>query len=115
MQENIVIKIFGIYTHAQLDKRLWDSISAQLCRKGKEYRDRCVWRNKPVNTGDNVFTPASFPALEATLEVDTSRVPSLPDDTLEEVCGSRPSVSYRTKLYKVHSLLVFVPYPLIHC
>ncbi len=34
------IKIFGIYTHAQIDNRLWSSISSQLRKKGKEYQQR---------------------------------------------------------------------------
>jgi len=36
----IVICVFGIYTHAQLDRRLWRSVGYQLAKKGKEYRDR---------------------------------------------------------------------------
>lgn len=36
----LVLRVFGIYTHAQLDARLWDSISSQLSRRGKEYRRR---------------------------------------------------------------------------
>lgn len=38
----LVIKVFGIYTHAQLHNRPWDSIGRQLGKKGKEYRRRCV-------------------------------------------------------------------------
>ena len=30
-----VIKIFGVYTHAQFDNRLWNSIGYQLGTKGK--------------------------------------------------------------------------------
>ena len=36
------IRVFGIYTHAQLDKRLWDLMGYQLSRKGREYRRRYV-------------------------------------------------------------------------
>ena len=35
-----VIRIFGIYTHAQLDKRFWDAVGRQLGGKGKEYKKR---------------------------------------------------------------------------
>jgi hypothetical protein len=35
-----VIRIFGIYTHAQLDGRFWDSMSFQLAKRGKEYQRR---------------------------------------------------------------------------
>lgn len=36
----LVIKIYGIYTHAQLDGRFWISVGHQLAKKGKEYRKR---------------------------------------------------------------------------
>jgi hypothetical protein len=83
----IVIKIFGIYTHAQIDKRLWDSMGRQLGRKGKEYRDRCTFRNRPHHAGDNVILPACFPPPEKTADV-TSVVPELPKEDLEEVSES---------------------------
>jgi hypothetical protein len=53
-----VICVYGIYTHAQLDKRFWDSMSFQLGRKGKEYRRRCIHREQPANKGDCVFPPS---------------------------------------------------------
>jgi hypothetical protein len=81
-----VIKIFGIYTHAQIDKRLWDSMGRQLGRKSKEYRDRCTFRNRPHHAGDNVILPACFPPPEKTADV-TSVVPELPKEDLEEVSG----------------------------
>ncbi len=34
------VKVFGIYTHAQIDNRLWSSVSSQLRKKGKEYQRR---------------------------------------------------------------------------
>ena len=37
---NIVLRVFGIYTHAQIDQRFWDSMAFQLIKKGKEYRRR---------------------------------------------------------------------------
>jgi hypothetical protein len=83
----IVIKIFGVYTHAQIDKRLWDSMGRQLGRKGKEYRDRCTFRNRPYHAGDKVILPACFPPPEKTAAV-TSVVPELPKEDLEEVSES---------------------------
>ncbi|KAH9891312.1 hypothetical protein C8Q73DRAFT_119576 [Cubamyces lactineus] len=56
-----VLKIFGIYTHAQLDRRFWDCVSRQLERRGAEYRKRCTYRNRPRASGDNVVMPASWP------------------------------------------------------
>jgi hypothetical protein len=81
-----VIKIFGIYTHAQIDKRLWDSMGRQLGRKGKEYRDKCTFRNRPHHVGDNVILPACFPPPGKTADV-TPVVPELPKEDLEEVSG----------------------------
>lgn len=60
-----VIRMFGIFTHAQLDHgRFWDSLSRQLQQKGPEYVERCTFRNKPLTTGDNVILPAVFPPLQ---------------------------------------------------
>ncbi|KDR84732.1 hypothetical protein GALMADRAFT_260438 [Galerina marginata CBS 339.88] len=82
--ERQVIKIFGVYTHAQIDKRLWDSVGYQLARKGKEYRRRCLFRNRPDLAGDNVFTPACFPPAEK-VEEDDYQAPELPRESLEEI------------------------------
>ncbi|KAI0061021.1 P-loop containing nucleoside triphosphate hydrolase protein [Artomyces pyxidatus] len=64
--ERQVIKVFGIYTHAQLDKRLWESIGHQLSSKGKEYAKRCTFRCEPFHKGDSVVPPASFPPAPVT-------------------------------------------------
>ncbi|KAF6765917.1 hypothetical protein DFP72DRAFT_996790 [Ephemerocybe angulata] len=82
--ERQVIKIFGVYTHAQIDKRFWDSMGHQLSRKGNEYRKRCKFRNRPQVEGDNVILPASFPPPEKEVQ-DTSIVPELPKEDLEEI------------------------------
>jgi hypothetical protein len=56
--------MFGIFTHAQLDRgRFWDSFSQQIQHQGPEYIERCTFRNKPLSTGDNVILPAVFPPL----------------------------------------------------
>lgn len=83
--ERQVIKIFGVYTHAQLDKRLWDSMGHQLGRKGKQYRERCTFRNRPHHAGDNVVLPAYFPPPEKKEEEDVCIVPELPKEDLEEL------------------------------
>ena len=101
--------MFGIYTHAQLDKRLWDSMGYQLSRKGREYQRRyvstktntmlpdssfhsCTFRDKPVHKGDKVVPPASFPAA---LPADSNMIPDEPptvsDEVLEEVCHNPTS------------------------
>ena len=59
-----VIRMFGIFTHAQLDRgRFWDSFSQQLQHRGPDYVKRCIFRNKPINAGDSVILPAMFPPL----------------------------------------------------
>ncbi|KAF5377280.1 hypothetical protein D9615_006447 [Tricholomella constricta] len=79
-----VLRIFGIYTHAQLDNRLWDSIGRHLGTKGKEYKRRCIHRERPINSGDNVILPASFPPLKA--EVLSNPIGmDLPPDDLEHI------------------------------
>ncbi|KAG6831649.1 hypothetical protein H0H92_008726 [Tricholoma furcatifolium] len=82
--ERQVLRIFGVYTHAQLDKRLWESIGRQLRTRGKEYRRRCTHREHPTNTANNVFRPATFPPLE-TEAPEASNALDLPADDLEQV------------------------------
>jgi hypothetical protein len=60
----LVIRIFGIYTHAQLDGRFWDSVGHQVGRKGKEYRRRCKYRNSPLQKGDYLVLPGVPPVFE---------------------------------------------------
>ncbi|KAI0656836.1 hypothetical protein C8Q70DRAFT_1046658 [Cubamyces menziesii] len=66
------IRVFGVYTHAQLERRFWDAVSRTLEDKDleyhkrqvpprsssrRQYRDRATYRR-----GDNVVTPGRFPA-----------------------------------------------------
>ncbi|KAI9567008.1 P-loop containing nucleoside triphosphate hydrolase protein [Boletus coccyginus] len=55
-----VIKIYGIYTHTQLNC-IWDAMGQRLAGKGKEYCRRCVVRNRPVNSSGDIYLPAHFP------------------------------------------------------
>ncbi|KAH8101589.1 hypothetical protein BXZ70DRAFT_104267, partial [Cristinia sonorae] len=81
-----VLRIFGIYTHAQLDKRFWDAVGHQLGGRGKIYKKRCTFRNHPHHQGDNVVTPASFPpATEPSAPEKAIRIPDLRDEDLEEL------------------------------
>ncbi|TFK88273.1 hypothetical protein K466DRAFT_598787 [Polyporus arcularius HHB13444] len=89
--ERQVLRIFGIYTHAQLDRRFWDCMSRQLERRGAEYRKRCTFRNPPLNKGDNVYAPASWP-------------PPAEPVSLEPVSGL--SDMRKEDLEELHSLLV---------
>ena len=40
LRVTIVIRIFGIYTHAQLERNFWDAVSKHISGRGKEYRKR---------------------------------------------------------------------------
>ncbi|KAG2048320.1 hypothetical protein BDR06DRAFT_920603 [Suillus hirtellus] len=61
--ERQVIKVYGIYTHAQ-PGNIWDALGSHLACKGREYRRRCIFRNRPVLFKDGVILPASFPSAE---------------------------------------------------
>ncbi|KAG2139121.1 uncharacterized protein EDB93DRAFT_708493 [Suillus bovinus] len=65
--ERQVIKVYGIYTHAQLGG-IWNALGSHLARKGREYRRRCIFRNRPVISNDCVILPASFPLAEPEAE-----------------------------------------------
>ncbi|KAJ2926889.1 hypothetical protein H1R20_g10213, partial [Candolleomyces eurysporus] len=82
--ERQVIRIFGIYTHAQIDQRFWNSMGYQLLKKGKVYRDRCTFRNQPYHKGDSVILPASFPLHEKEISDDNS-IPELSKEDLSEI------------------------------
>ncbi|TDL19417.1 hypothetical protein BD410DRAFT_842137 [Rickenella mellea] len=61
------IRVFGIYTHAQMDgNRLWSQIGSHLSEKrGAEYRRRCLSRKRPANARStpNVYTPDAWPSI----------------------------------------------------
>ncbi|KAJ2932243.1 hypothetical protein H1R20_g4868, partial [Candolleomyces eurysporus] len=82
--ERQAIKIFGIYTHAQIDKRFWDSMGYQLSKKGKAYRDRCTFRNQPHDKGDYVIPSATFPPLKKEVS-DDNVIPELPKEDVDEI------------------------------
>jgi hypothetical protein len=52
--------------------------------KGKEYRDRCTFRQQPHQKGDYVVSPASFPPLEYQVS-DKEIIPELPKEDLDQV------------------------------
>ncbi|KDR68695.1 hypothetical protein GALMADRAFT_146049 [Galerina marginata CBS 339.88] len=73
-----VVRIFGIYTHAQMDNRLWDYVASQLGRRGREYRERCVQRRS--SDKGNVYQPASFhPASRVEKELEEHPIERIPD------------------------------------
>ncbi|KAK0198015.1 hypothetical protein F5146DRAFT_1130959 [Armillaria mellea] len=80
--EQQAIKIFGIYTHEQMDDRLWSSISSQLRKKGKEYRKRCAVRKRADQAP--TFVPAFFPPLPGVLPSEIEDLPNIrPEETAQ--------------------------------
>ncbi|KAL0061532.1 hypothetical protein AAF712_011675 [Marasmius tenuissimus] len=57
------LKIFGIFTHAKMDERLWDGLASTLAGRSKEYRQRCAVRQRTPNADDHTFSPTFFPPL----------------------------------------------------
>ncbi|KAI6153131.1 hypothetical protein BKA82DRAFT_4349614 [Pisolithus tinctorius] len=51
----------GPYISVICLNRIWDAMNHHLSGKGKEYIQRCTYRNPPVHPGDNVYLPAGFP------------------------------------------------------
>ncbi|KAK0444957.1 uncharacterized protein EV420DRAFT_1721599 [Desarmillaria tabescens] len=83
-REQQAVKIFGIHTHAQIDNRLWSSISSQLRKKGREYRKRCAVRKRADQASKDTFIPAFFPPLPEVLPVEIEDIPDLrPDETAQ--------------------------------
>ena len=76
------IRIFGIFTHAELKRRrFWDILSRQIQQRGQDYIDRCTFRNKPFGADDNAILPASYPVEEVQ---DIQGAESLPEKVSEE-------------------------------
>ncbi|KAK0506408.1 hypothetical protein EDD18DRAFT_1455735 [Armillaria luteobubalina] len=83
-REQQAVKIFGIHTHAQIDNRLWSSISSQLRKRGREYRKRCAVRKRSDQTSKDTFIPAFFPPLPEVLAPEIEDIPDLrPDETAQ--------------------------------
>ena len=89
------IKIFGIYTRAQIDKdeSFWDSVGYQLSQKGEAYRDRCTLREEPDHKGDSfAISPAEYVTQAQEEASDSNIIPALPKEDLE---GVRRSVFHQ--------------------
>ncbi|SJL05399.1 uncharacterized protein ARMOST_08766 [Armillaria ostoyae] len=83
-REQQAVKIFGIHTHAQIDNRLWSSISSQLRKRGREYRKRCAVRKRSDQASKDTFIPAFFPPLPEVLALEIEDIPDLrPDETAQ--------------------------------
>ncbi|KAJ7725516.1 hypothetical protein DFH07DRAFT_853912 [Mycena maculata] len=84
--ERQAIKIFGVYTHAQIARvSFWDTMGRELGKRGKEYKDRCAFRKAPHHAGDHVFSPSTFPAPAEVRALPPGCAPDLPPDDLEQM------------------------------
>ncbi|KAG8897189.1 hypothetical protein FRB99_008378 [Tulasnella sp. 403] len=57
--ETQCIRILGVYHHNRVNKRLWNSVAAELGREGEEYRKRCKARPYPFR-GYGTLSPMVF-------------------------------------------------------
>ncbi|KAI6095428.1 hypothetical protein EV401DRAFT_2083708 [Pisolithus croceorrhizus] len=80
--ERQVIKIYGIYSHKQLD-RIWPWLSKLLNGRGKVYRQRCTLRELAA-PGGGVYRPAIFPPRLEEFTMDQSPVFVHDDGTNED-------------------------------
>ena len=71
--------------------RFWDTLSRQLQNKGPDYIARCTFRNKPVNTGDNVILPASFPQSPVQEIQETAPIVKVREEDLKNVGPALPN------------------------
>ncbi|KAI6020999.1 hypothetical protein BKA83DRAFT_178181 [Pisolithus microcarpus] len=90
--ERQVIKIYEICTHTQLN-RIWEAMNHHLSGKGKEYIQRCTFRNPPVHPGDKVYLPAVFPP-----------------EVHDAIAKPQPLVLGSQEMDQLHSLLVLDKY-----
>ncbi|KAG8905111.1 hypothetical protein FRB99_000675 [Tulasnella sp. 403] len=60
--ESQFIRIYGIFTHTQIDYRFWRSVAIELARRGKEYQRRCKARSTPIRES-RVVSPMLFDPL----------------------------------------------------
>jgi len=92
------IKIFGIFTLAQLrHRRFWDNLSQQLQQRGPDYVARCTFRNKPLSIDENVISPATFPSFPDQVQ-DTPQTAPLVKVREEDL----KDVSEMVNLFRIH-------------
>ncbi|KAH6917647.1 hypothetical protein BKA70DRAFT_1418375 [Coprinopsis sp. MPI-PUGE-AT-0042] len=81
-RERQVIRIFGVYTHTQVN-RVWKTLGYQLARQGgREHRARCCQR--VYNRERTLIVPAVFPPNKLAGK-DPLPIPELPKEDLEEI------------------------------
>ncbi|EKM60415.1 uncharacterized protein PHACADRAFT_167779 [Phanerochaete carnosa HHB-10118-sp] len=77
-----LLRIYGIYTHAQMHgRRFWDAVS-RMGGGGKEHRKRCIYRSAPRTPGSNVIPPAMWPPPEDNEDEEDGL--QLPDLSVED-------------------------------
>ncbi|KAG8753172.1 hypothetical protein FRC11_007661, partial [Ceratobasidium sp. 423] len=102
-----IIKLFGIYTHSQMDNRLWSMVSNyHTTHRGKEYRRRCSFRETPRTLGNNVTLPAQFPH-EEDIETPIEPPPGGSDDDMksEDISAVRSLVASEKYMLLSRSLV----------
>ncbi|KAG8815978.1 hypothetical protein FRC17_000507, partial [Serendipita sp. 399] len=77
-----VIRMFGVYTHAQINSRLWAAVASWSARRGAEHRRRCLFRQTSKQGGD-YYVPGSWPPLPEVYTDDTK--PEVDKDLMLEL------------------------------
>lgn len=77
-----VIKMFGVYTHAQINSRLWAAVASWSTRRGAEYRRRCLFRETSKQNRDYVI-PYSWPPLPESYEAASPAIQADADIMLQ--------------------------------
>ncbi|KAI0696497.1 hypothetical protein C8T65DRAFT_583394 [Cerioporus squamosus] len=80
-----LIRIFGIYTHRQIGRCVWQGMGCQVSRKGAEYIQRCNFRKAADVSRGDVFLPASWPPLETDAVAAALPMPNLVKEDLDEI------------------------------
>ncbi|RPD59349.1 hypothetical protein L226DRAFT_576154 [Lentinus tigrinus ALCF2SS1-7] len=83
--ERQVIRIFGIYTHGQIGRLVWQGMGWQVARKGAEYVNRCNFRKSADASRGDVFLPGSWPPVETETTPTALPMPNLVKEDLDEM------------------------------
>jgi hypothetical protein len=95
-----VLRIFGVYTLARLDRAFWDSVSKQISKRGKtykakyfkpttiqvfpglNYKTRCKARK---NCGKDLYSPVTFSETEEDSSDENMPYMSMREQDFEKV------------------------------
>ncbi|KAF8336966.1 P-loop containing nucleoside triphosphate hydrolase protein [Cantharellus anzutake] len=98
-----IIRIYGIYTHAQFDHRLWSRVAQTIQKVDGAYRNMINYRVQPRQVGvgaNNMTPPHVWPHSDGNFKSTITRAES----------ASALSEDQCLELHKILSLEKFIPY-----